>query len=578
MPTPFFADLVRELAQDGGTGPLTPTGAVPGHRRFAGAVPADTDFHYAVAGVAQPAQWEVGTGHLDSAGRLVRAAVAASSSGGARVDFAPGLKTIALTVGAEWFETQAASVAAMESAGDAVAELADGLAGKQPLSTTHAAASTGADGDLVTVRRGADWVNIPLSTLAYRDAGGRLLAGAPVAGVDGSAAEPSVAFAADPDTGMFRPAANVLGLATGGVERVRVNASGHVGIGVDPANKLDVQTSAGRFSVANAGPASVKISSSGTMQYDTGAASAHQFLNNGVDSVAISSAGNVGIGTTTPENFGGYKVLHMTGTTGAQITLYGASDTVRGFLYTTASGMTVGTSTAHMLAFRCNNVERVVLETGGTLRPAGNNAQSFGSSTNRWLELWASKLVTPSGVALGLQAGAGGQWNISASTGAFYPSTDNALPVGGAANRASTVYAGTGTINTSDAREKTWRGAPTMAEMAAARRIGGELGFYQWNGAIADKGTEGARLHFGARAQAVWAIMAEEGLIDPAGPEAVPTSRYAFLCWDAWEAEGQGADGPARAAGDRFGIRPDQLALFLIAAQEARLAALEAAA
>ncbi|MFN4097276.1 MAG: hypothetical protein ACK4GG_10960, partial [Sphingomonas sp.] len=36
MPTPFFADLVREIAHEGGTGPLTPAGAVPGHRRFAG--------------------------------------------------------------------------------------------------------------------------------------------------------------------------------------------------------------------------------------------------------------------------------------------------------------------------------------------------------------------------------------------------------------------------------------------------------------------------------------------------------------------------------------------------------------
>ena len=46
MPTPFFADLVREIAQEGGTGPLMPTGAVPGHRRFADAVPADTGFYY----------------------------------------------------------------------------------------------------------------------------------------------------------------------------------------------------------------------------------------------------------------------------------------------------------------------------------------------------------------------------------------------------------------------------------------------------------------------------------------------------------------------------------------------------
>ncbi len=578
MPTPFFADLVRELCQDGGTGPLTPTGAVPGHRRFAGVVPADTDFHYAVAGVAQPTQWEVGIGHIDSAGRLVRTTVAASSSGGARVDFAPGLKTIALTVGAEWFETQAAAVTTLESVGDAVADLAEGLEGKQPLSTTHAAASSGAEGDLITLRRGADWVNIPLSTLAYRNAGGRMLAGAPVAGVDGSAAEPSMAFASDPDTGVFRPAANILAFATGGTERVRVNASGHVGIGVDPANKLDIQTSAGRFSVANAGSASVRIASSGTMQYDTGAASAHQFLNNGVDTFAISSAGNVGIGTTAPESFGGYKVLHMTGSTGSQITLYGAADTVRGVVYATASGMTVGTSTAHTLAFRCNNVERVVIETGGAMRPAANNAQSLGSSTNRWLELWASKMVTPTGVTLGLQAGAGGQWNISASTGSLYPSTDNALPVGAAANRASTIYAGTGTINTSDAREKTWRGSMTAPELAAARRIGGELGFYQWNDAIADKGQADARLHFGIRAQAVWAIMADEGLIDPPGTETGTSSRYAFLCWDAWAEETDGEDNLVRAAGDRFGIRPDQLALFLIAAQEARLAALEAAA
>jgi len=575
MPTLFFADLVRELCQDGGTGPLTPTGAVPGHRRFAGAVPADTDFHYAVAGVALPAEWEVGVGHIDSAGRLVRGAIAASSNAGARVDFAPGLKTIALTVGAGWFGTQAA---ALDGLGEAVADVTAGLAGKQPLSTTHPAAATGAEGDMVTVRRDANWVNIPLATLAYRDAEGRVLAGAPVAGVDGSAAAPSIAFAADPDTGIFRAGANMLGLATGGAERVRVNASGHVGIGIDPANKLDVQTSAGRFSVANAGSASVRISSSGTMQYDTGAASSHQFLNNGVDSVAISSAGNVGIGTTAPENFGGYKVLHMTGATGSQITLYGAADSVRGFLYTTASGMTVGTSTAHMLAFRCNNIERMVLETGGALRPSGNNTQTLGSSAYRWLELWASKMVTPSGVALSLQAGAGGQWNISASTGSLFPSADNSQPFGGAANRASTLYAATGTINTSDAREKTWRGAPTAPEMAAARRIGAELGFYQWNDAIAAKGLQDARLHFGARAQAVWAIMADEGLIDPIAPGTDASSRYAFLCWDAWAAEADGEGHPVRAAGDRLGIRPDQLALFLIAAQEARIAALEAAA
>lgn len=156
MPTPFFADLVRELCQEGGTGPLTPAGAVPGHRRFVDAVPADTSFHYAVAGIARPEQWEIGLGRIDAGGRLQRDSISASSNGSAPVDFAAGLKTIALTVCAGWFADNAAALDA-----------------RQPLSTTHEAVATGAAGDAVTVRRGNGWVNVPLSALAFRDASGR---------------------------------------------------------------------------------------------------------------------------------------------------------------------------------------------------------------------------------------------------------------------------------------------------------------------------------------------------------------------------------------------------------------------
>lgn len=156
--------------------------------------------------------------------------------------------------------------------------------------------------------------------------------------------------------------------------------------------------------------------------------------------------------------------------------------------------------------------------------------------------------------------------------GPLVPTADNGFDLGHAGARLGTVFAGTGAINTSDARDKRWRGGPTAAELAAATRIAGELGFYQWTDAIARKGEDGARYHFGVRAQAVWAIMADEGLIDPLDAEGRPgATPYAFLCWDMWEDE----DG---AACDRFGIRPDQLALFLAAAQEARLAALETAA
>ena len=469
MPTLFFADLVRELCQDGGTGPLTPTGAVPGHRRFAGAVPAHTDFHYSVAGIAQPGQWETGTGHIDGAGRLVRDSVAASSNDGAPVDFAPGLKTIALTVGAGWFAASGTATTALTAAVEA----------KQPLSTAHGNVASGAASDLVTVRRGSGWVNLPLSALAFRGADGLVAAGGPFAAVDGSAAAPALTFSADSDTGVFRPGANQIGIAAGGAERVRIADTGFVGIGTaSPGEKLHIES----------GHILLPLSS-GNSGALLGYPSSQNFVATGA------TLPRFGLKWFVPSGGGGNAEAGLVGYGGVR--LY-SQDALR---------------------FRISQ--------DGSIAPGADATQAFGTGSLRW----------------------------------------------------NMIYAQTGAINTSDTREKTWRGAPTGPEIAAARRIIGELGFFQWNAAIADKGPDGARHHFGVRAQAVWAIMADEGLIDPIDPidpmggSAVPSSRYAFLCFDAWAADAEGqAD-----AGTRFGVRPDQLALFLIAAQDARLAVLEAA-
>ncbi len=195
-------------------------------------------------------------------------------------------------------------------------------------------------------------------------------------------------------------------------------------------------------------------------------------------------------------------------------------------------------------------------------------------------------------VQYGYIRGVNGSW---VATGNWQPAADNGGSLGGASVRWAQVYAVVGTINTSDQRAKVWRGAMNAGELRAARRIIAELGFYQWTEAVAEKG-DAARLHFGARAQQVWRIMADEGLVDPIGADGKPgTTPYAFLCFDEWEAtpgtdaveEVRDGDGeiiqmahpavPPRPAGNGYGLRVDQLVLFLIAAQEARLAALEAA-
>ncbi len=213
----------------------------------------------------------------------------------------------------------------------------------------------------------------------------------------------------------------------------------------------------------------------------------------------------------------------------------------------------------------------------------GTAAQGFGRMTSAGSAVYiqAGTLNTSGGspnpiIFSNMYGGAGGP---------VHPLGDNVQALGLGSFRWSTIYAGTGTINTSDEREKTWRGAMTAAELVAAKRIAGELGFYQWNDAIAEKGADEARYHFGVRAQAVWAIMADEGLVDPIDEDGKPgDTPYAFLCYDEWQQSAAVLDrddnviAPERPAGSKFGLRLDQLSLFLIAAQEARLAALEAAA
>jgi hypothetical protein len=61
---------------------------------------------------------------------------------------------------------------------------------------------------------------------------------------NGTAAAPVYSWSANTGTGMFQQAANVIGFSTAGVERMRIAANGHVGIGGTPANGaiLDVQS------------------------------------------------------------------------------------------------------------------------------------------------------------------------------------------------------------------------------------------------------------------------------------------------------------------------------------------------
>jgi hypothetical protein len=60
----------------------------------------------------------------------------------------------------------------------------------------------------------------------------------------GSASAPAITPSGDTNTGIFFPAADTIAFSEGGVESMRIDSSGQVGIGVTPGAKLDVYNSA----------------------------------------------------------------------------------------------------------------------------------------------------------------------------------------------------------------------------------------------------------------------------------------------------------------------------------------------
>ena len=139
---------------------------------------------------------------------------------------------------------------------------------------------------------------------------------------------------------------------------------------------------------------------------------------------------------------------------------------------------------------------------------------------------------------------------------------DGGQDLGSASIRWGTVYAVTGTINTSDAREKQQIRPLSEKELAVAKKIKGLVRAFKFNDAIKEKG-EKARIHVGVIAQDVFDAFQSEGL---------DAFEYGILCYDEWNSADEVVDKdgsiitPAIQSGNRYGVRYEELLAFIVSA------------
>lgn len=369
--------------------------------------------------------------------------------------------------------------------------------------------------------------------LAMRGAGGVNPTGAQIAvfaaanAGDGTVGAPGHSFASDPDTGMYRPGANIIGLATNGIEAIRIDSSQRVGIGTaSPSEAVETLRSGSTFVIYKAtnsnGNGKVGVRDTGEAFIEASSGRDIGLWLNGSRGAVLLSSGNFGIGISSPTS-----KLDVRGGNGTVANFVGNGGAFQGF---GVQNNNASASAYGAIFYDAKNENAI---------PVANylcDINTDGSSAWIW-----------SLTAAGLRTADRRTEKLRLTTADLRAGGDNAQTLGTSGVRWSGGYIATAWVVTSDEREKLWHGFSDELKAKVrriCRAIMEQMGFFQFLDQIEEKSEDGARWHFGVKAQYVWSLFADEGLCAPlvgTGANQRPDPAWqgppppALLCWDIWE-------------------------------------------
>ena len=360
---------------------------------------------------------------------------------------------------------------------------------------------------------------------------------------------------------------DLMQFATGGTERMRIDSSGNALVG--RTDRLTSQSSSISSNTVMSvhGPLASHQTNAGILQYNgnvfelraygASAGTGEMSFNTGgggggadTERMRIDSAGNVGIGTSSPSSYGGNLAVSGTGSiinarssSGTSAIGFWENVSSRFFLATlngsdglafidgdgssermridSSGNFCVGTTNPAPVS---NNVQGVSIRSFGELQASRDNAATL--YLNRKTSDGTLVVLRRDNADTGYIGTEGGDslFIISGNSGLRFAASnrvipcgtngavrDNIIDLGSSSARFDDVFATNGTIQTSDRTEKQDINSLSDAEQRVAVAAKGLMRKFRWKDSVAEKGEE-ARIHFGIMAQDLQDAFTAEGL------------------------------------------------------------------